>query len=79
MKSLTVICTVLDGKEVLIPPLLTVRVSASFPMGHVRLALADEDVPQLPAQLKVTGQLSGSAPLPLKFTIAPVGPTPFTT
>lgn len=78
-KSLTVICTVLVGREVFAPPLLTVNVSISTPIGHIKLALADEDVPQLPDQLNVTGQLSGSTALPLKFTIVPVGPTPFTT
>lgn len=77
VKSLTVICTVLVGREVITPPLLAVRVSVSFPMGHIKLALAPDAVPQLPVQLKVTGQLSGSVAEPVKLTFAPVVPDAF--
>ena len=78
MKSLTVICTVLDGNDVLTPLLLAVSVSVSFPMGHIKLALAPEAVPQLPAQVSVTGQLSGSVADPLRLTAAPVALVAFT-
>lgn len=72
------ICTVLDGNEVLTPPLLTVRVSASLPTGHVRVALAVDAVPQLPVQLKATGQLLGSVAEPLTATLTPVELVAFT-
>ena len=75
-KSLTVICTVLVGREVFAPPLLTVNVSVFTPRGHVTPGLAPVAVPQLPDQLKVTGQLFGSVALPLSVTVVPVGPAP---
>jgi len=71
-KSLTVICTVLVGREVFAPPLLTVNVSVFTPRGHVTLGLEPIAVPQLPDQLKVTGQLFGSVAFPLRVTGAPV-------
>jgi len=71
-KSLTVICTVLVGREVFAPPLLTVNVSIFTPRGHVTLGLALIAVPQLPDQFKVTGQLFGSEALPLRVTGTPV-------
>lgn len=43
----------------------------SLPTGHIRLAVAPDAAPQLPAQFRVTGQLSGSLAEPLKFTLAP--------
>lgn len=66
------------GSDVVTPPLLAVRLSVSFPTGHIRLALAPDAVPQLPAQLSVTGQLSGSVAEPLRFTVAPVELVAFT-
>lgn len=75
-KSLTVICTVLVGKEVFTPPLLTVKVSVFTPRGHITLALEPLAVPQLPDQFKVTGQLFGSVALPVRVTVAPVGLAP---
>jgi hypothetical protein len=71
-KSLTVICTVLVGREFFAPPLLTVKVSVFTPRGHVTPGLAPVAVPQLPDQLKVTGQLFGSVALPLSVTGTPV-------
>jgi hypothetical protein len=78
VKSLTLIWTVLVGNAVITPPLLAVSVSVSAPIGHIRLAVAPDAVPQLPAQLNVTGQLSGSVAAPLKATVAPVELVPFT-
>lgn len=78
LKSLTVTWTVLAGNDVFTLPLLAVSVSVSFPTGHMRLAVAPDAVPQLPAQVNVTGQLSGSVAEPLKFTFAPVVPAAFT-
>jgi hypothetical protein len=76
-KSLTVICTVLVGREDFAPPLLTVKVSVFTPRGHIRLGLEPLAVPQPPDQLKVTGQLLGSVPLPFRVAVVPVGPAPF--
>jgi len=78
-KSLTMICTVLVGREVFAPPLLTVKVSVFTPRGHIKLALEPLAVPQLPDQFKVTGQLLGSVALPVSVTVVPVGPIPLST
>ena len=70
------IWTVLVGSDLVTPPLLTARVSALFPIGHIRFALAPEAVPQLPVQVSVTGQLSGSVADPLRVTLAPLALIP---
>jgi hypothetical protein len=78
VKSVTAIWRVLVGSDVVTPPLLTVSVSVSFPMGHIMLALSPDAVPQLPDQLSVSGQLSGSVPDPLRVTLAPFALVAFT-
>ena len=68
----------LVGIDMAIPPLVAVSVSVSFPTGHIKLVLAPDAVPQLPAQLRVTGQLSGSVADPFRVTLVPLALTPLT-
>jgi hypothetical protein len=77
-KSETVICAVLVGSEDFAPPLLAVSVSVSVPMGHITEGSAPVAFPQLPLQVSVIGQLSGSDPLPLNVTAAPFALVAFT-
>lgn len=78
VKSDTVICTLLVGKPAVAPPLLTVRVSVSLPVGQFTEGFAPVAFPQLPPQVMVRGQLSGSVPLPLSVTVAPLVLAAFT-
>jgi len=63
VKSVTVIWTLLAGKDVVAPPLLAVSDSEFTPSGQVSLGLPPLPVPQAPLQVKVREQLSGSVPL----------------
>ena len=69
----------LTGRPVAAPPLLTVRASVLTPIGQVREGLAPIAVPQPPDQLKVSRQLSGSEPVPLRLTVAPFALVAFST
>lgn len=78
VKSDTAICTLLVGKPAVAPPLLTVSVSVSLPIGQFTDGFAPVAFPQLPPHVMVKGQLSGSVPLPLSVTVAPLVPVAFT-
>lgn len=78
VKSVTVICTLLVRRDAVAPPLLAVSVSVFTPSGQVRLGLLPLPTPQAPLQLNVREQLSGSVPLPLRVTAAPLELVPLT-